>query len=65
MLDAFGLGVLAQSSLLITGLLVCWIKVPTQLVGILAGLGAGAVDAEPVAWKPQRRPVTVWLGERP
>jgi zinc transporter, ZIP family len=43
MLDAFGLGVLAQSSLLIAGLIVCWIKVPTNLVGILAGFGAGAM----------------------
>src|SRR6476619_620356 len=43
MLDAFGLGVLAQSSLLVAGLVVCWIKVPTRLVGILAGLGAGAM----------------------
>ena len=43
MLDAFGLGVLAQSSLLVAGLLVCWLKVPTRLVGILAGFGAGAM----------------------
>jgi ZIP family zinc transporter len=43
MLEAFGLGMLAQSSLLLAGLLVCWIKVPTRLVGILAGLGAGAM----------------------
>ena len=42
-LDAFGLGVLAQSSLLVAGLLVCWLKVPTRLVGILAGFGAGAM----------------------
>jgi hypothetical protein len=38
MLDAFGLGMLAQSSLLLAGLLACWITVPTRLVGILAGL---------------------------
>ena len=43
MLEAFGFGVLAQSSLLLAGLLVCWIKVPTRLVGILAGFGAGAM----------------------
>lgn len=43
MLDAFGLGVLAQSSLLFAGLVVCWLKVPTRLVGILAGFGAGAM----------------------
>jgi ZIP family zinc transporter len=42
-LDAFSLGVLAQSSLLVAGLLVCWLKVPTRLVGILAGFGAGAM----------------------
>jgi ZIP family zinc transporter len=42
-LDAFGLGVLAQSSLLLAGLLVCWVRVPTRLVGILAGFGAGAM----------------------
>jgi ZIP family zinc transporter len=40
---AFGLGTLAQSSLLVAGLIVCWIKVPTQVVGILAGFGAGAM----------------------
>jgi ZIP family zinc transporter len=43
MLDAFGLGVLAQSSLLLAGLLVCWVTVPTRLVGVLAGFGAGAM----------------------
>jgi ZIP family zinc transporter len=42
-LEAFGLGILAQSSLLFAGLLVCWITVPTRLVGILAGFGAGAL----------------------
>jgi ZIP family zinc transporter len=43
LLKAFGLGTLAQSSLLVAGLIVCWIKVPTQVVGILAGFGAGAM----------------------
>jgi ZIP family zinc transporter len=43
MLDAFGLGAVAQSSLLLAGLIVCWITVPTRLVGILAGFGAGAM----------------------
>jgi ZIP family zinc transporter len=43
MLDAFGLGVLSQSSLLLAGVLVCWVRVPTRLVGILAGFGAGAM----------------------
>ena len=45
MLDAFALGGLAQSSLLLAGLLVCWITVPTRIVGILAGFGAGALLA--------------------
>jgi zinc transporter, ZIP family len=45
MLEAFGLGTLAQSSLLLAGLLVCWVTVPTRLVGILAGFGAGAMIA--------------------
>ena len=43
LLEAFGLGFVAQSSLLIAGLLVCWIEVPRTLVGILAGFGAGAM----------------------
>ncbi len=42
-LEALGLGTLAQSSLLLAGLLVCWVKVPTKLVGIMAGFGAGAM----------------------
>jgi ZIP family zinc transporter len=45
MLDAFALGALAQSSLLIAGLAVCWITIPTRIVGILAGFGAGALLA--------------------
>jgi ZIP family zinc transporter len=44
-LEAFGWGFLAQSSLLVAGLLVCWITVPTKLVGILGGFGAGAMIA--------------------
>ena len=43
LLEAVGLGTLAQSSLLFAGLLVCWVTVPTRLVGILAGFGAGAM----------------------
>jgi ZIP family zinc transporter len=43
MLEAFALGALAQSSLLLAGLAVFWIKVPTRIVGILAGFGAGAL----------------------
>lgn len=45
MLEAFGWGFLAQSSLLIAGLVVCWVTVPTRLVGILGGFGAGAMIA--------------------
>lgn len=44
-LEAFGLGALAQSSLLLAGLLVCWVAVPRRLIGILAGFGAGALIA--------------------
>ena len=43
MLDSFVLGVLSQSSLLLAGLFVCWVKVQTRIVGILAGFGAGAL----------------------
>ena len=45
MLDAFALGTIAQSSLLLAGLLVCWVKVPPRVVGVLAGFGAGALIA--------------------
>jgi zinc transporter, ZIP family len=45
MFEAFGWGFLAQSSLLVAGLLVCWVTVPTKLVGILGGFGAGAMIA--------------------
>lgn len=43
--EAFGWGFLAQASLLLAGLLVCWVRVPTKLVGILGGFGAGAMIA--------------------
>lgn len=45
MLEAFGWGLLAQSSLLVAGLLVCWVRVPTKVIGILGGFGAGAMIA--------------------
>jgi ZIP family zinc transporter len=45
MLEAFGWGFLAQSSLLLAGLLVCWVTVPTKVIGILGGFGAGAMIA--------------------
>ena len=45
MLEAFGWGFLAQLSLLLAGLLVCWVTVPTKVDGILGGFGAGAMIA--------------------
>jgi ZIP family zinc transporter len=45
LLEAFGLGLLGASSLLLAGLLACWVKVPPKLVGIMAGFGAGALIA--------------------
>jgi zinc transporter, ZIP family len=45
LLEAFGWGLLSQSSLLLAGLLVCWVRFPAKLVGILGGLGAGAATA--------------------
>lgn len=43
MLEAFLVGSLAQSSLFLMGLLVYAIKVPSKVVGQLAGFGAGAL----------------------
>lgn len=45
LLGAFALGILGQSSLLLAGLFACWVKVPSRIVGILAGFGAGAMIA--------------------
>jgi ZIP family zinc transporter len=45
MLEALGWGLLAQSSLLVAGVLVCWVTVPTKVIGILGGFGAGAMIA--------------------
>ena len=45
MFEAFGLGALAQSSLLAAGLIVFWVTVPIRLVGVIAGFGAGALIA--------------------
>jgi ZIP family zinc transporter len=45
MLEAFGWGALAQSSLLVSGVIVCWVTFPRRLVGFLAGYGAGAMIA--------------------
>jgi ZIP family zinc transporter len=43
LLKAIALGTLAQSALLLSGLLVYWINFPPKLVGVLAGFGAGAL----------------------
>ena len=43
MLHAILLGAAAQSSLILSGLLVYWIRVPTKVIGALAGFGAGAL----------------------
>ncbi len=43
MLQAIILGAFGQSSLLLSGLAVYWIKVPQKVVGWLAGFGAGAL----------------------
>jgi ZIP family zinc transporter len=45
MLHAFGLGAIAQISLLLAGVVVCWIHVPRRVIGVLAGFGAGAMLA--------------------
>ena len=45
MLDAFVLGAVAQSSLLLAGLAACRWTVPRRVVGTLAGFGAGAMLA--------------------
>jgi zinc transporter, ZIP family len=45
LLEALGLGLLGASSLLLAGLFACWVDVPTRLVGIMAGFGAGALIA--------------------
>jgi zinc transporter, ZIP family len=43
MVEALVLGMVAQSSLLLSGLLVYWVHIPTKVVGALAGFGAGAL----------------------
>jgi ZIP family zinc transporter len=44
-LDAFLLGLAAQSSLLIAGLAACWLNLSARVIGFLGGLGAGALFA--------------------
>jgi ZIP family zinc transporter len=45
MLQAFALGAIAQSSLLLSGILPFFLRIPDRIVGILAGFGAGALIA--------------------
>lgn len=44
-LEAFGVGLAAQSSLLLAGVIVCGATIGTRVVGILAAFGAGAMVA--------------------
>ena len=45
MLEAALFGAVAQSSLVLSGLVVYWVHVPPKVVGALAGFGAGALVA--------------------
>jgi ZIP family zinc transporter len=45
MLQAFALGAIAQSSLLLSGILPFFLRIPDRIIGILAGIGAGALVA--------------------
>lgn len=45
MFEALGLGLVSQASLLVAGVVVCWVTFPRRVVGVLAGLGAGAMIA--------------------
>lgn len=44
-LQAVFVGAAAQSSLILSGLVVYWVKIPDKVVGSLAGFGAGALVA--------------------
>jgi ZIP family zinc transporter len=45
MLQAFALGAIAQSSLLLSGFLPYVLRIPDRVIGVLAGIGAGALIA--------------------
>jgi ZIP family zinc transporter len=45
LIEAFAVGTAAQASLLLAGLVACWVTVPRKLIGIMAGFGAGAMLA--------------------
>ena len=42
-IQAILLGGLAQISLLLSGLFATWVQVPTRIIGLLAGFGAGSI----------------------
>ena len=43
MVQAFALGAISQASLLVSGILPFFLRIPDRIVGILAGIGAGAL----------------------
>ena len=43
LIQAILLGGLAQISLLLSGLFATWVQVPTRIIGLLAGFGAGSI----------------------
>jgi len=45
MLQAFALGAIAQSSLILSGFLPFVVRIPDRIIGIIAGFGAGALIA--------------------
>jgi ZIP family zinc transporter len=60
-LQAFALGGLAQSSLLLAGLAVYWVRPSTRVIGALAGFGAGAlVSAVAFDLVPQAEALPYW-----
>jgi ZIP family zinc transporter len=66
-LEAFALGGIAQSSLLLAGLAVYWVRPTTRVIGGLAGFGAGALvaavafDLIPQAEGMEQWEVALWL----
>jgi ZIP family zinc transporter len=61
-LEAFALGGLSQSSLLLAGLAVYWVRPSKRVIGSLAGFGAGALVAA-VAFDlvPQAESLETWV----
>ena len=67
LLEAFVVGALAQSSLILSGLLVYRFRMPPRAVGQLAGFGAGALlgaaafDLVPEAQSLANLEIAMWL----